>query len=238
MKTTTLALITLAALATGAAAADLKQPASSAGLDDVKRAELAVAHQSWPAAVDAYKAAIAASPKDPVLRNRIGICYQRMGDAGAARVAYRQAISLDGRYAEAYNNLGTLDHARGKFKQAINAYSKAIQLQPQHAVFHKNLGTAWLARGDVEKALESWNEAYRLDPMAFEGDATKVPGGGVDLATQYFLLAKLLASRGELEKALDYLTKAQAAGFAEFAKVEKDSAFAAIVKDPRYAALK
>ena len=56
--------------------------------------------------------------------------------------------------------------------------------------------------------------------MTFESDAVKVPGAGVSLARQYYLYAKLLAARGDVEKALEYLTKAQAAGFTEFAKVE------------------
>jgi tetratricopeptide (TPR) repeat protein len=231
-------LITVAALAATASAADLSKPVPAAGLDNVKQAELLAARQSWPAAAAAYEAAIAASPKDPLLRNRVGICYQRMGDTRAARAAYKKAIGLDGRYAEAYNNLGTLDHARGKYKQAISAYAKAIKLQPQHAVFFKNLGGAWLARGNVEKALEAWNEAFRLDPGAFEDEALRVPGSGVTLARQYFLLAKVLAARGDVERALEYLTKAQAAGFSDFNKVEADGDFAKIVKDPRYAALK
>lgn len=238
MRTTTLALITAAALAATASAADISKPAPSAGLDTVQRAELLVARQSWPGAVAAYKDAIAAAPDEPVLRNRIGICYQQMGDLRAARSAYKKAIDLKHDYAEAYNNLGTLEHVRGKRKQAISAYGKAIRLKPDNAVFFKNLGSAWLARGDVAKALEAWNEAFRLDPAAFESAAMNVPGAGVSLAKQYYLYAKLLAARGEVEKALEYLTKAQAAGFGDFAKVEGDRDFATIVKDPRYAALK
>ncbi len=238
MRTTTLALISMAALAAAASAADLSKPAPPAGLDVVQRAELLAARQSWPGAIDAYKEAIAAAPSDAVLRNRIGICYQQAGDTRAARAAYKKAIDLKKDYAEAYNNLGTLEHARGKYKQAISAYSKAIQLKPDSAVFHKNLGSAWLSRGDAEKALEAWSEAIRLDPTTFESEATKVSGTGVSLAKQYYLYAKLLAARGEVEKAIDYLTKAQAAGFGDFAKVESDRDFAVIVKDPRYAALK
>ncbi len=188
--------------------------------------------------IAAYREAIAASPNDPALRNRLGICYQRKGDAKAARAAYKKAVDLRKDYAEAWNNLGTIDHARGKYKQAIAAYSKAIQINPQDAVFHKNLGAAWLARGDVDRALEAWTEAFRLDPSGFEGDAVKVPAAGVSLARQYYLYAKLLAARGETEKALEYLVKAHAAGFNDFAKIEKDNDFVNLIGDPRYAALK
>lgn len=235
-----LALFVMAALAAfSAAAADLPAQAPGATLQDVlKKAELFVARQSWDAAIAAYREAIAASPQDAALRNRLGICYQRKGDAKAARAAYKKALDLRKDYAEAWNNLGTLDHTRGKYKPAISAYSKAIQLSPQDAVFHKNLGAAWLARGDVERALEAWTEAFRLDPAGFESDAIKVPAAGVTLARQYYLYAKLLAARGETDKALEYLVKAHAAGFNDFAKIEKDQDFVSLVADPRYAAIK
>jgi tetratricopeptide (TPR) repeat protein len=239
MRTRTLALLATAALAASTAAADLPAQAPGATtLDTVQKAELLAAHQSWDGAIAAYREAIAASPKDPVLRNRIGICYQRKGDGKAARTAYKTALDLRKDYAEAWNNLGTLDHARGKYKPAISAYGKAIQLKPHDAVFHKNLGAAWLARGDMEKALEAWTEAFRLDPNGFEGDAVKVPAAGVTLERQYYLYAKLLAARGQTDKALEYLVKAHAAGFNDFVKIEKDTDFATLVVDPRYAALK
>ena len=240
MRTKTLALIATAALAASTvAAADLPAQAPGATAQDVlKRAELLVARQSWDGAITAYREAIAASPKDAALRNRLGICYQRKGDAKAARAAYKKALDLRKDYPEAWNNLGTLDHARGKYKPAISAYGKAIQLNPKDAVFHKNLGAAWLARGDVDRALEAWTEAFRLDPQGFEGDAIGVPAAGVTLARQYYLYAKLLAARGDTEKALEYLAKAHGAGFTDFGKVEGDRDFATLVVDPRYAALK
>jgi tetratricopeptide (TPR) repeat protein len=240
MRTRPLALFAAAVLAAASAvAADLpaKAPGATAA-DTLRRAEILVARHSWDAAITAYREAIAASPNDAALRNRLGICYQSKGDAKAARVAYKKALDLRKDYADAWNNLGTLDHARGKHKQAISAYGKAIQLDPNDAVFHKNLGAAWLARGDVERALEAWSEAFRLDPAGAENDGIKVRAAGVTLAQQYYLFAKLLAARGETEKALEYLVKAHAAGFSDFGKVEQDGVFTALVADPRYAAMK
>jgi len=239
MRTRNLALFAMAALAASTAAADLPAQAKGAtAVDTLQRAELLVARQSWDGAIAAYREAIAASPKDAALQNRLGICYQKKGDAKAARAAYKKALDLRKDYPEAWNNLGTLDHSRGKYKPAISAYGKAIKLNPQDAVFHKNLGAAWLARGDVERALEAWTEAFRLDPAGFEKDAIGVPAAGVSLARQYYLYAKLLAARGETDKALEYLAKAHAEGFNDFGKVEHDRDFATLVVDPRYAALK
>jgi Flp pilus assembly protein TadD len=240
MRTRTPALFAVAALAaSSAAAADLPALAKDATMAvTLERAEVLVARQSWAGAIAAYREAIALSPSDASLRNRLGICYQRKGDKKAARAAYKKALDLRKNYPEVWNNLGTLDHARGKYKQAIAAYSRAIQLNPQSAAFHKNLGTAWLARGDVERALEAWTEALRLDPETFEAEAIGVPAAGVTLVRQYYLYAKALAARGETEKALEYLAKAHAAGFNDFGKLEKDHDFVSLIADPRYAALK
>lgn len=240
MRKTALALFAIAALAAfSAAASDLPTQAAGATLQDtLNKAEVLAARQAWDGAIAAYRAAIAQSPNDPALRNRLGICYQRKGDAKAARAAYKKALDLRKDYAEAWNNLGTVDHARGKYKQAIAAYSRAIQAKPQDAVFHKNLGAAWLARGDVERALEAWNEAFRLNPAIFESEATGVKAAGVNPSRQYYLYAKLLAARGETDKALEYLVKAHAAGFHDFGKIEGDRDFVTLVADPRYAALK
>jgi Flp pilus assembly protein TadD len=89
MRTTTLALFVIAALGAGAAAADL--PAQATPGDVLQRAQILAARQSWADAAAAFKDAIAANPKDAVLYNRLGICYQRMGDLKAARAAYRTA---------------------------------------------------------------------------------------------------------------------------------------------------
>lgn len=238
MRTRTPALVALLALVAGAVVAVAGQGSSGTAADAVRRAEVWAARADWGQAVAAYREAIAASPKDAALHNRLGICYQRKGDAKAARKAYQKAISLRKDYAEAWNNLGTVDHARGKYKQAVAAYSRAIQLEPAGAVFHKNLGGAWLARGDVDKALEAWSEAYRLDPASFEAPGVAVAAPSADLGRQYYLYAKLLAARGETEKALDFLAKALAQGFHDFSRIERDRDFASLVADPRYVALK
>ena len=238
MRTRTLALVAVVSLAAGGAGADIgAHAASTAPSDAVERAELQAARQSWEAAAAAFKEAIVANSGDATLHNRMGICYQRMGNAKAARKAYKKSIDLRGDYAEAWNNIGTLDHARGRYKQAISAYSKAIRLDPRSAVFYKNLGAAWLARGNADKALEAWGEAYRLEPAILDSKGIVVMAA-TDLARQYYLYAKVAAARGDTGRALVYLSRALGLGFKDLSRIEHDRDFAALVLDPRYAALK
>ncbi len=227
-----------AILAAALATADTSAQATPPANDLVRKAELLAARQSWASAVDAYQAAIRESPKDAALRNRLGICYQNAGETKRAQKAYKAAIRLRNDYAEAWNNLGTLEHAKGNYPEAIAHYTKAAGFKPDSPAAYRNLGAAWAARGDLAKAFWAWGEAYRIDPAFLDHPGVAVAAGGLSPARQYYLYAKLFAGRGQTEDALEYLSKAHAQGFHDFAIVEGDRDFAGLVADPRYAALK
>ena len=196
-----------------------------------------MARESWDAAVAAYKEAIVANPEDAALHNHVGICYQRMGDANAARKAYKRAIDLRGTTPTSGTTSARSTTPAAGTGRRSPAYNKAIELDPRSAVFYRNLGGAWLARGDGAKALEAWNEAYRIDPGVFESKGIVVVAGA-DLARQYYLYAKLFAGRGDTGRAFEYLSKALSLGFNDFSRIENDRDFAALVVDPRYASMK
>jgi tetratricopeptide (TPR) repeat protein len=239
MRAKTLAYpVAVALLAISTARADTSVPESAPPMDLVQKAEVLVARQSWPAAVEAYEKAIREQPKDAALRNRLGMCYQNAGDPKRAAKAYKTAIRLRKDYSEAWNNLGTLEHSRNRYEEAIAAYTKATAFNPASSVTYRNLGAAWAALGDLPKAFAAWSEAYRIDPTLLDGHGISVPAGGLTAARQYYLFAKLFAARGQTDQALEFLTKAQALGFQDFAQVEGDQDFAGLVADPRYAALK
>jgi tetratricopeptide (TPR) repeat protein len=233
MKTRALA-VALALLAGVAAAADLPgEKETTTAVSPALRGDVAVARRSWDSARDAYLEALAATAP---LHNKLGICYQHLKDYGRARAEYAKALELQPDYPEAWNNLGTLDHTQGAYDQAIVAYQKATALDPTDALIHKNMGMAWLARGDVEKALGAWSEALRLDPTVLNAsDTGSVPAPSSDLARQYFLFAKLIAARGDVASALELLGLAREHGFRDFATVEHDPDFTAVVQDPRWA---
>jgi tetratricopeptide (TPR) repeat protein len=233
MKTRALA-VAVTLLAGLAAAADLPgQKETSTAVSAAQRGDVFAARRSWDSARDAYLEALKATAP---LHNKLGICYQHLEDYGKARSEYAQALDLRPDYAEAWNNLGTLDHTQRLYDQAIVAYQKAISLAPTDAVIHKNLGLAWLAEENVENALRAWSEALRLDPAILTAsDTSSVAAGAVDLARQYFLFAKLIAARGDVANALEFLGLARKHGFRDLTTVEHDPDFAAVVQDPRWA---
>jgi Flp pilus assembly protein TadD len=204
------------------------------GQQSVQRAAVHVARGRYAAAAEEYRRALEVQPFDATVHNKLGICYQQLDDDALARREYERALELDPGYAEVWNNIGTLEHARKRFKQAVRAYKKAIEAKPGHANFWKNLGSAYLALRQEERAFEAYQEAFRLDPTILESQGPGIPAAGIDVGTQSFYLAKLLAANGQKDPALEFLRRAKEAGFRDWDRVRSDPAFRDVVADPRF----
>jgi len=188
--------------------------------------------------LDQCEQAVQAEPTSAQAHNHLGICLQRHLKLKNALREYQQALKLDANYAEVHNNIGTIFHAQNRHKKAVKQYQKALDLKPNMPTTAKNMGTAYLAMGKVEQAYAAFDIAYRLDPTVFESTREvgfMAPGGNVGM--QYFYVAKLNARAGRLDAALEFLARAQAAGFRDFDKVRNDAAFKAVVADARFAKL-
>jgi len=204
------------------------------GQQALVRASAFFVRGNYPAAIDEYRKALEITPNDASLHNKLGMCYQSHRDDGMARREYDRALELNPKYAEVWNNIGALEQAKSRFRAAVRAYKKAIELKPTLATAWKNLGNGYLALEEYDQAFEALLEAFRLDPTILESQGAAVPAAGIDAATQYFYLAKLLAANGHKDAAFDYLRRAKEAGFRDFGRLETDKAFQTLVKDARY----
>lgn len=224
-------------LSAGPLAGDTMRAAAARALEgqqSIKRATTLFARGQFAAAADEYRKVLEFQPNDATLHNKVGICYQHLGNDAMARQHYERALELNSRYAEVWNNIGTLEQSRKRFKAAVRAYKKAIEMKPSLATPWKNLGNVYLALGQVQEAFEAYQEAFRLDPSVLESQGPAIPAAGVDAATQNFYLAKLLAANGHKDAAIDFLKRAKEAGFHDFGRVEADPDFKQVVADPRY----
>ena len=204
------------------------------GQQAVRRAAAHVARGRYAAAAEEYRKALAVTPSDATVHNKLGICYQQLKNDAMARREYDRALQIDPGYAEVWNNIGTLEQAGKRFKPAVRAYKKAIETKPGLATPWKNLGNAYLALGRVQEAFEAYQEAFRLDPTVLESQGPGIPAAGIDAATQSYYLAKLLAANGQTESAIEFLRRAKEAGFRDWARVRSDPDFRAVVADPRF----
>ncbi len=202
-----------------------------------ERADILLARRSYAEAATEFQRALKISPKDQLLHNKLGVCYQRLGQLALAEREYDQARKLDPKSSSAWNNLGTVQFSRGNFKQAIKSYRKAVQLKPDMAIAHQNLACAYLASNRFEQAIEAFQEAVRFDPEILQRTATEaisVQTQGSNPGLQSFYYAKVCAMHGRMDDALLFLDRAVKQGFKDLDKVVKDPAFKDLAKDPRF----
>ena len=199
------------------------------------RGDIFMARKMYREAIEAFSEG---SPKDPVLRNKIGIAHHQLMQLDSARKYYEQAVKLKPTYSEAVNNLGTVYYANKSYRRAIAQYKKAIKLAPDSASIHSNLGTAYFARNQIALATEEFRTALKLDPNVFEHHSSY----GVmlqersvqDRAKYHYWMAALYAQDGRHELALQYLRKALEEGYKERKKLPDDPAFAGMRELPEF----
>ena len=199
------------------------------------RGDIFMARKMYREAIEAFREG---SPKDAVLRNKIGIAYHQQMQLDTARKYYEQAVKLNPKYSEAVNNLGTVYYATKNYRRAISQYKKAIRLAPDSASIHSNLGTAYYARNQLQLANEEYSIALKLDPEVFEHHSSY----GVllqersvqDRAKFHYMMAALYAKDGRNDLALQYLRKALEEGYKDRKKLPEDPAFATLRDLPEW----
>jgi tetratricopeptide (TPR) repeat protein len=185
------------------------------------RGDLYMVRKMYREAIEAYRSV---GQNSAVLWNKIGIAYHQLGELEAARKSYERAIKLDRKFADAINNAGTVFYAEKKYRTAIARYKKALTISPDSASFWSNLGTAYFARRNFEEMTKAYTRAIELDPNVFEPHGsvgTRVQERSVeDKARFHYELARMYATAGKNELALQYLRKALEEGFKQKEKLQ------------------
>lgn len=192
-------------------------------------------------ASDFYQAVLKATPGNPSVYNKIGICQLMMQRYKEAKKSFEHAIRTDRKYADAYNNLGVIYYQAHSYNGAIRQYEKAISLRDDAGSYYSNLGAAYFGKKQFEKAIQNYSKAMELDPEIFErtshaGVMAQLPSPE-DRAHYDYVLAKLYARTGVPERSLHYLKKAMEEGYKDIKNVYKDNEFATLRKDPRFSEL-
>ncbi len=218
------------------------------------------ADKSFADAIDYYRAAIKKAAA-PGLWNKIGITELQFGRHKDAIKSFDRAIKLDPKLAEAYNNRGAVYYISGaqqqtvaeragksvpggalkNYRKAVSEYQKALAIREDNASYHSNLGTAYFALREFPAAISEYVRAMQIDPEVFEHRSqtgiTAHMSSPEDRAYYSFVLARIYAKGGDLDRALAYLRKAMEDGYKEIDSVYKDQEFAMLRKDPRFAEL-
>jgi tetratricopeptide (TPR) repeat protein len=214
-------------------------PAASATAEELENAgDQLRSEEAYLDAVDYYRAALSKKPKNAQLYNKLGIAELHMERYKQARRDFGKSIKFDRTVASTYNNLGAVYYAEKKYDDAIRQYQKAIQLEPASATFYSNMGAAYYALKEFEPAGINYARALALDPDVLErqsrsGISARL-ASSEDVARFSFVLAKLYAKTGAIDRSLDYLKRAIDEGYTGIEEVYTAAEFAGLRKDPRF----
>jgi tetratricopeptide (TPR) repeat protein len=208
----------------------------------MKRGDELRAEKNFLDALDYYQAALRKKDRwEAQLYNRIGITELLLVRLGNAKKSFQRAAKADRTYADAYNNLGVVEYERKKYKSAIKQYEHAIKLRGDMASYYSNLGAAYFSKKDFPKAVTAYAQALQIDPNILEhnslaGVSAQLPSPE-DRAHYDYVMAKLYAEQGLMDRSLQHLRRAMEEGYKEIDDVYKDKGFTELRKDPRFTQL-
>jgi tetratricopeptide (TPR) repeat protein len=217
-------------------------PAPDATVADLEaRGDQLRAQKLYLDALDYYRAALTKEANSARLLNKIGICELQMQRNREAKKAFERSIKANQESADAHNNLGVVYYEEKHYGPAIKEYRRAIALDETSASFFSNLGAAQFSKKEFDQAVASYQHALELDPDVFErtsriGVQAQLPSPE-DRARYDYTVAKLYAKMGFSDRSLEYLRKAMEEGYKDFKNVYKDTEFAELRKDKRFAEL-
>jgi len=113
----------------------------------------AMKKRQYDTAVAEWNKALPLAPKEPRVRNGLGVALAESEKLDEAIVQYREALVLSPQYAEAANNLGDALARQGNVKEALTQFQRAVELDPGYTVARANLGMLLAQTGQPEKAI-------------------------------------------------------------------------------------
>jgi tetratricopeptide (TPR) repeat protein len=212
-------------------------PASMTVAELEQAGDVARAVKDYKRAADYFRAAIGKDRKNAVLYNKLGLAELKDGNPTAARRDFEKATKYNRKYADALNNIGAVYFMQNNINSAAKYFKKALALEETRATFHVNLGAAWFAQKKLERAVTEYTRALELDPEVL-GQNSKA-GVTAQIATSEerarfsYMLAKIYAQRGDLDRCLECLRKAKEDGYRDLKNVYKEEEFSRLWQDAR-----
>ena len=115
-------------------------------------------------AIQEFRGIVEMNPTSVEAYNRMGICYDLLGEYDQAVYCYMRALGIEHDLAYVQNNLGYSYFLQGSFDYAVAAFKKAIALNAHEALYHNNLGLAYAGKGEFRLAFQE---------LELGGDKTK-----------------------------------------------------------------
>jgi len=202
-------------------------------------ADLAFARKDSYAALIKYLEAGRLNPNSHYIQNKIGITYSQLKYYTEASAAFQRSIGLNPKYEYSYNNLGTVYFASNDKRNAERYFKKAIGINPGVASFHINLGTLYFERKKFDKGMAEWKKGLEIDPGVMnksEGISLAAAGTRNNTGEKSYFMARLYASLGDAEKAVENLKLALNSGFTNIEAIRNERDFDPIRQHEKFQA--
>jgi tetratricopeptide (TPR) repeat protein len=201
----------------------------------IKDADLSFTRKDYYAALIKYLEAARLNPNSEFIYNKLGIAYSQLRFYSEAAGAFQRCIGLNPKFAYGLNNLGSVYFAQHELKKAEKNFKRAIRLNPNAASFHVNLGTLYMEKKKFDMAMAEWKKGLALDPTVLsKADNVNLAANGRSPVERYYFLARLYASFGDLEHAIENLQNALTAGFTDIAAIELEKDFDRIRSEEKF----
>ena len=116
-------------------------------------------------AVELYREAVAATPRDALLTYKLALAMDRAGDTSNERAALSKAVEIDPDLAVAQNQLGYLASLQGDLSSAENYFRLALRAAPGYTQAWISLAATLAMESRFSEAQEAVTIALRLDPQ-------------------------------------------------------------------------
>lgn len=115
-------------------------------------------------AVELYKQAFAAAPKNALIGYRLAMALDQAGDLDAEQTALEQVVAIDPTIALAQNQLGYLESRKGDYAAAETHFRQAVTAAPQFTEAWISLAATLGIETKFPEAQQAVANALRLDP--------------------------------------------------------------------------
>jgi tetratricopeptide (TPR) repeat protein len=194
-----------------------------------------------------------AGSEDAILRNEAGSKLFRQGKVSEAITEFQKAVQEDTTYLPARVNLAHSYERLNRLEEAIQEYRGVIELEPRNFFAHNNLGVIYDKKGRYDEAIVEFEAALRSEPgnaMALKNLENAKKNQAIVKERQAQILraekeaqanpkdprasynaARLHASYGNRDLALQWLERALRQGYKEVTYVKSDPAFISLRED-------
>ena len=201
----------------------------------------------WTAADAACKHALELEPTNVDVLSSAALLSYTLGRFDEGIALSLRAIELDPLSATAYFRLGSLYYYAGRISESEAAFRKVLELNPQRPVAHSLLGLIYLEQSKSQQALTEIQKepdpVWRSQGLAMAHHALGNKSEADSVLKEYIKqyqsvaavqIAEIYASRGEIDKAFEWLERAYKQRDGGLSQIKGDPRLHNLWSDPRW----